>query len=61
VSPYDAAHEYIAVDPYVVVGAFTEPLTGAESAPQLAMTQLGAEPLQVPVSWHVRVDEPDKL
>jgi uncharacterized protein YciI len=58
---YPTTHEYLAVDPYVVKGALTEPWAGLESGPQSARTQVGVVPLQVPLYWQVRVAVPDRL
>jgi len=54
-------HEYVAVEPYVVVGVFTEPFVGLESGPQSVGGQVGAVPLHVPSAWQVRVAVPDRL
>lgn len=54
--------EYLAVEPYVVVGALTDPFAGAAGAgPQSTRVQLGAAPLQVPPAWQVIVVLPDRL
>ena len=48
---YPVLQEYVAVEPYVVVGALTDPFAGAAgAAPQLTRVQLGAAPLQVPLA-----------
>ena len=55
------SQEYVATDPYVVVGALTEPGVGLESGPQSARTQVGVVPLHAPLAWQVRVAVPDRL
>ena len=51
---YPMSHEYVAVEPYVVVGTFTVPFAGAERLPQSTGAQDGSEPLHVPSAWQVR-------
>jgi hypothetical protein len=58
---YPTAHEYVAVDPYVVRGAITEPLAVPGGASQFTRAQVGAVPLQVPSLWQVRVTAPERL
>ena len=56
---FPASQAYVAVAPKVSVGAATVPPVGPARAGQLAMTQAGELPLQVPSAWQVRVEDPE--
>jgi hypothetical protein len=47
------------VEPKVEAETATVPFVGFKSAPQSTMGHDGADPLQAPLAWHVRVATPD--